>query len=603
MRVGVVDRVICTDAAQPVVLGAARHRGHRRAEMMRDLDGEMADAPTRAGDEHPLTRADLGRVGERLPGRHRRERQSCGGVIAKAVRGADEVDGRNDDVLRVRGSFVRKSSHAEHAVTHAETGHLSTDGLDRAGEVPAGGERHRDDAGRSHASAGAGRDVDRIHAGVRHADQHLVDPGDARRHVLDQLEDLRSAKTVLHDLPAHVACLSVIIWTAAASTGVETLSQDGTRGWPCEEHGFIPVWAAYRGQNCPLHRRHEVARLTGDRRGRARSRATTRTGGTAMTSTSEPGLVDVHAHFLTESYVQQATAAGHGHPDGMAGWPEWSPAEHLDLMERNGIAKAMLSMSSPGVHFGDDAAARLLAREVNEYAAKVSRDHPGRFGSFAAVPLPDVDGSLEEIAYAFDELDADGVALMTNAHGIYLGDERLEPVFAELSRRNAVVFLHPTSPPAWEQTSLGRPRAMLEYIFDTARTVTDLLLAGVLVRHPGLQVIVPHGGGALPVLADRIDEFARLFVGTPEPGSDVIEQLRQLHYDVAGTAFPRQVPALLELVDADRLLFGSDYCWTPPPAAGAHLAAIDAAAGPAPGTSWRALTTANAERMFPGRDV
>ncbi|MBV1942682.1 amidohydrolase [Streptomyces sp. BV286] len=312
------------------------------------------------------------------------------------------------------------------------------------------------------------------------------------------------------------------------------------------------------------------------------------------------GLIDVHAHLLPDFYVQQATEAGHTHPDGMGSWPSWSVRAHLDLMDRNGIETAMLSMSSPGVHFGDDKAACRLARRVNEYTAELTRDHPGRFGNFVSLPLPDVEGALEEIAFAFDELGADGVALLTHTQGVYLGDRRLDPVFAELDRRRAVVFLHPTSPVCWEQSALGRPRPMIEYIFDTARTVTDLVMAGVLTRHPNMQVIVPHCGGALPVLADRINEFMRLFVPAEKsPTQDAVEQLRGLYYDMAGTAFPRQVPALLKLVDPDRLLFGSDYCWTPAPLADAHLAAIDSAESPAKGTTWRSLTTANAKRLFP----
>lgn len=312
------------------------------------------------------------------------------------------------------------------------------------------------------------------------------------------------------------------------------------------------------------------------------------------------GLIDVHAHLLPDFYVQQATTAGHAHPDGMGGWPSWSVEAHLDLMDRNGIETAMLSMSSPGVHFGDDKAARLLARRVNEFAAELTREHPGRFGNFASLPLPDTDGSLEEIAFVFDELGADGVALLTHTHGVYLGDQRLDPVFAELDRRRAVVFLHPTSPVCWEQSALGRPRPMVEYIFDTARAVTDLVMAGVLTRHQNIQVIVPHGGGAVPVLADRINEFMRLFLPSENSASlDAVQQLQRLYYDMAGTAFPRQVPALLKLVDPDRVLFGSDYCWTPPPLADAHIAAIDASESPAEGTTWRSLTTANAQRLFP----
>ncbi|MFF1442458.1 amidohydrolase family protein [Streptomyces sp. NPDC058295] len=311
-------------------------------------------------------------------------------------------------------------------------------------------------------------------------------------------------------------------------------------------------------------------------------------------------LIDVHAHMLPDFYVQQATAAGHAHPDGMGGWPSWSVQAHLDLMDRNGIETAMLSMSSPGVHFGDDKAARLLARRVNEYTAELTRDHPGRFGNFVSLPLPDVYGAVEEIAFSFDELGSDGVALLTHTHGVYLGDQRLDPVFAELDRRRAVVFLHPTSPACWEQSALGRPRPMVEYIFDTARTITDLVLAGVLTRYPDIRVIVPHCGGAIPVLADRINEFMSLFLHARQsPSPDAVQQLRGLYYDMAGTAFPRQVPALLRLVDPDRVLFGSDYCWTPAPLADAHIAAIDAAEPPAQDTTWRSLTTANAKRLFP----
>lgn len=312
-----------------------------------------------------------------------------------------------------------------------------------------------------------------------------------------------------------------------------------------------------------------------------------------------PGLVDVHAHFVTESYVRQARAAGHERPDGMPAWPAWSARAHLELMDRSGIDTAVLSVSSPGVSFGAPAAARALAREVNEDGAGIVRDHPGRFGLFASLPLPDVDGALAEIAYAFDQLHADGVVLETHSHGVYLGDPRLEPVFAELNRRRAVVFVHPTSPVCWEHSALGRPRPMVEFVFDTARSVTDLLFAGTLERHPDLKVIVPHCGGALPVLADRINGFMRLFPPGEAEAPDAVAQLRRLYYDTAGPAFPRQVPALLGLADPDRLLYGSDYCWTPAEAAEAHAASFDTAPAPAPGTSWRSLTTANARTLFP----
>lgn len=195
------------------------------------------------------------------------------------------------------------------------------------------------------------------------------------------------------------------------------------------------------------------------------------------------------------------------------------------------------------MHFGDDTAARRLAREVNDDGATAVRDHPGRFGLFASLPLPDIDGALAEIDHVFDQLGADGVVLETNTHGVYLGDPRLEPVFAELGRRRATVFLHPTSPVCWQQSALGRPRPMVEFVVDTARTVTDLLFAGTLLRHPAIEVIVPHCGGALPVLADRINGFMGLFMaGQDGSAPDAVAQLRRLYYDLAGPALPVSSP-------------------------------------------------------------
>ncbi|MER5951877.1 amidohydrolase family protein [Streptomyces sp. NPDC001904] len=317
------------------------------------------------------------------------------------------------------------------------------------------------------------------------------------------------------------------------------------------------------------------------------------------------GLVDVHAHFVTGDYIAAARAAGIDHPDGMPGWPEWSVAKQLELMERGGIAKACLSVSSPGVHFGDDKAARALAREVNTFGAGVRAAHPDRFGHFASLPLPDVDGALEEAAYALDVLGADGVAVETNHHGRYLGDPAFAPLWAELDRRGAIVFVHPTSPPGADAVALGRPRPMLEFLFDTARTASDLLLTGVLARHPGIRWIFTHGGGALPLLADRIELFRPLLDGGalgkagPE-APDTIEQLGRLWYDMAGTPFPRQIPALDAAFGTDRLLYGSDYCWTPLDAVLAQVDSLDTAVQPADGT-WRDLTTGNADRLLASR--
>ncbi|MFI5761848.1 amidohydrolase family protein [Streptomyces sp. NPDC051563] len=310
------------------------------------------------------------------------------------------------------------------------------------------------------------------------------------------------------------------------------------------------------------------------------------------------GLIDVHAHFVTDGYVAAARAAGVEHPDGMPGWATWSVGRQLDLMERTGIEKAYLSVSSPGVHFGDDAGARTLAREVNAFAAGLRVEHPGRFGHLAALPLPDVEGSLAEAAHALDELGADGVAVETNHHGLYLGDPRLEPLWEELDRRAAVVFVHPTSPPHAEHLALGRPRSMLEFLFDTARTASDLLLRGVFTRHPRIRWVLTHGGGALPLLADRIDLFAAMAGERAQDTAGAVEQLGRLWYDMAGTPFPRQIPALEAAFGTDLIVYGSDSCWTPAEAVLAQVASIDAAPQPSATDTWRDLTTRNAHRLF-----
>lgn len=276
-------------------------------------------------------------------------------------------------------------------------------------------------------------------------------------------------------------------------------------------------------------------------------------------------FTDVHCHYLPEFYREALIANGHSRPDGIWGIPEWSEATALEAMDRIGIDRAYLSISSPGVHFGDDAAARVLARQVNEEGARLARAHPARFGFFASTPLPDIDGALAEIAYAFDELGASGVVFETNFDGVYLGNELLEPVYAELDRRNAVLFLHPTSPAAactGAAPELPYPRPMLEFFFDTTRSVTDMVLRGVLERYPNLRVIVPHAGATLPVLASRIDVIGARMVGKEEP---MRKALRQSHFDVAGMPLPELLPALLSVADPTHLHYGSDSPFTPLP--------------------------------------
>jgi predicted TIM-barrel fold metal-dependent hydrolase len=274
--------------------------------------------------------------------------------------------------------------------------------------------------------------------------------------------------------------------------------------------------------------------------------------------------IDVHAHYVPEVYREALVSAGQDRPDGIPALPEWSEALALAAMDQLDVRLAILSISSPGVHFGDAAAAATLASAVNEAGAQISKGKPSRFGFFAALPLPVIDATLAETRYALDKLGADGICLLTNHRGMYLGDERLEPVYAEVAARNSVVFVHPTSPPL-PTGGPGFAAPMLEFIFETTRSITDLVLSGVLVRHPDLRIIVPHAGAALPVVARRVDMLAWVLANLPN-GAEIASlraALKSLHFDLAGAPVEEQLGALLSVADPSKLHFGSDFPFTP----------------------------------------
>ena len=274
------------------------------------------------------------------------------------------------------------------------------------------------------------------------------------------------------------------------------------------------------------------------------------------------GKIDVHAHYLPEVYRDALVAEGHARPDGIPALPDWSEAQAIDAMDKLDVRLAILSISSPGVHFGNADAAAALARAVNETGAQITATTPERFGFFAALPLPEIDASVAETRYALDHLGATGIGLLTNHRGMYLGDERLEPIFAEVAARNLVVFVHPTSAPQ----PTGGPKLsapVLEFMFETTRSITDLVLSGVLRRHPDLRIIVPHAGAVLPVLASRVDLFAAVLARDGADVPSLRAALKVLHFDLAGAPVEEQLAALLSVADPSRLHYGSDFPFTP----------------------------------------
>lgn len=251
---------------------------------------------------------------------------------------------------------------------------------------------------------------------------------------------------------------------------------------------------------------------------------------------------------------------------------EWSPQGHIQLMDRVGIKRSILSITSPGTHLkvGDFELTKRITRETNHEVAQVSREFPDRFGWFASLPLPDVESSLEEIDHAL-ELGASGFALMTNVEGYYLGDSRFDPVFRKLNQQKTVIFIHPT-----QCCSLGKPEIdtplphyptpMMEFFFDTTRAVVNLLLTGTVTKFENLTFIVSHCGATLPPLVERISTFSTEILQSSERLSS--EEIKELFrsrflFDLAGMPFPDLIHGYLRVGGPDRLLYGSDYPYTP----------------------------------------
>ena len=272
----------------------------------------------------------------------------------------------------------------------------------------------------------------------------------------------------------------------------------------------------------------------------------------------DPRRIDVHHHFFPPAYLDKMAEVVGNKPSPLM--TEWSAASVLERMDKTGVATAILSMSPWGPHFRDVTQARDLARACNEYATQTGRDHPGRFGLFAAMPLPDIDGALKEIEYALDTLKTDGIGLMTNYGDKWPGDPTFAPVWAELNRRKAVVYFHPNTPSCCANLVPGAQPSMLEWPYDTGRAVVSLLLGGALVKYPDIRWIFSHAGGPVPALAGRIVNMTRNRPDLAQIAPQgVMHELTRLHYDTANASFGPTMAALLKFVPMSQVVFGSDY--------------------------------------------
>ena len=265
-------------------------------------------------------------------------------------------------------------------------------------------------------------------------------------------------------------------------------------------------------------------------------------------------------------------------------------------MAQAGVTTSLLSITTPGLWLGDNASSRALARACNDYAARLRVDHPRAFGMFAAVPLPDVDGALAEIAYGLDVLKADGVGLFTSYGDKWLGDPAFDPVMAELNRRKTVVHVHPTSPDCCRNLVPGIPDAAIEFGTDSTRAIARMVFGGAAARFPDIRLIFSHAGGTMPFLIERFDGLAKAprYAGQLQQGFRA--EARRFHYDTAQASGPIAMSALKQIIPFERIMFGSDYPFQPAAAQAATLhqcGVFDAA-------ELRAIEHDNVLRLMPG---
>lgn len=328
--------------------------------------------------------------------------------------------------------------------------------------------------------------------------------------------------------------------------------------------------------------------------------AATALGGRALAQSSGPRIIDTHHHIYPPRYVGPNLERLVRDADVLpaTAYTSWTPQFALDQMEKAGIATSLVSMTSPGIWFDDGSdPARQRARICNEYGAQMISDYPGRFGMFAAIPLPDMEGSLSEIEYALDALKLDGIGLLTSYDGKLLGDAAFATVFDELNRRKAKVFVHPTMS-CCGNVFPGVSGPTIEFPTDTARCIASLALTGTMARCPDIAFIFSHGGGTLPSIVQRVAGAANHLA--PEDRATRLPrgldfELKRQYYDLAsvGTA-PVGMAAVLKLWPITQLTYGSDVPFGSTVAIAEGITRLGLAE-----SDLKLIQRGNAQRLFP----
>ncbi len=268
----------------------------------------------------------------------------------------------------------------------------------------------------------------------------------------------------------------------------------------------------------------------------------------------EKQRIDVHTHLIPPFWAEELKSHG-GDPSGW-GAPDWSPEQLLKFMDDEEIAVSVLSLTAPGIEGWEGDERTEMARRVNDYGAQLMDQRPDRFGYFTTLALPDVDAALSEIERSLDVLHVDGVTLHSNYDGVYLSDPRFDPVWQELDRRSATVFVHPTRPPQLPVLP-GAPSPFADYPADTTRCALDLVLKGHRKRFASTKVILSHGGGYLPFAATRFAELGASLAKDRSP-EDIMTDIRSFYFDTALVA-PSGIPSLIGTVPLGQIIFGTDY--------------------------------------------
>ena len=279
---------------------------------------------------------------------------------------------------------------------------------------------------------------------------------------------------------------------------------------------------------------------------------------TAQTPGGATRRIDVHHHFANAELIKLMAEKK---TSGWNTWTPYSPAKAIEDMDKGGVQASMLSITTPGIWFGAADETKRLARELNEYGAKICSDYPGRFGLFAVLPLPNATNAQKEIEYAFDTLKADGVGLLSSYADKWHGDAAFAEVFRELNRRKAIVYTHAQVADCCQSLVTNINDTTVEYNTDTARTIISLIESGRAVETPDIKYIWSHAGGTILALPGRFlgQQATRANLAKQADPKSKLGQLRRFYYDTAGSTNPIQMTALKTLVGTSQIMFGTDF--------------------------------------------